>query len=125
MIDMFNLPQYDQVQNGEVSAIIATQMSYANVALSAMTGAINSLMDIVTASFTIGFPQVYTQGINFDFSMQLYNELKARRPKDPVLTPILEQAVPLPVLNSPPVDAFLAAWSAVCAKINSDLANGG
>ena len=125
MIDMFNLPQYDSVQSSQVSQIIATQMSYANSALSAMTGAIDSLTAIVTSSFNITFPQVYTQGINFDYSMRLYDELKARRPKDPVLTPILEQAVPLPVLNSPSVDAFLAAWSAVCAKINSDLANGG
>jgi hypothetical protein len=126
-VPMFNLPLWTSVDNARVGSIIDDQMSFANTALSAMNSYVGILVNQATTAINVPIPAAMAEGLDFDFSMEAFNDLLNRKPVAPTTNEITVTIPIVPVIDVPNIQAVILSnlWNNIYEKLDNDILNGG
>lgn len=128
-IDQFSLTNYapDVGASDRAEDIITSQLSFANSALSAMSSYVSTMVDCAIQDIDVPLPAAMAAGLDFDFSRQAFDDILNRKPTAPTLDDILLSFPSAPTITMPLVDTIVLGnlWTAICDKLNNDLADGG
>lgn len=125
---MYSIPFWSDVDNPYVSEIIDRQLAFANNALQGMNSYVETMVSAATVDIDIPLPAAIGTALDFDFSMDVFNDLLARRPVAPVINHIDDIVLPpAPNIFIPDIDTALLSnfWNDILRKLHDDLANGG
>jgi hypothetical protein len=129
MINMFGLPMYtpDQGANAQTNNIIFQQLGFAGAALAALNSQVGTLVNYATTAINVPIPAAMAQGLDFDFSMEAFNDLLNRKPTAPTTNPITVTIPIVPVIDVPNIQAVILSelWNDIYTKLNDDITNGG
>lgn len=123
----YNIPLYTGAQNSEVNTIINSQMSFANVAMSAMNSYVSTMVNYATQAINVPIPAAMAAGLDFDFSKEAFDDLFGRKPTMPTTNQISVNLPLPPNIDVPNIQAITLSnlWNDIYEKLNDDITNGG
>jgi hypothetical protein len=126
-VPMFNLPLWTDIANPQVTNIINEQTGFANTALLAMNSYVERVVDYSMQSINVPIPAAMAEGLDFDFSMDAFNDLLNRKPIAPTTNEINVTIPIVPVIDVPNIQAIILSnlWNDIYEKLNDDITNGG